>query len=107
MEPALAEAQENGVIVVRLTGLMTEVEEDITYPIAVAPEGKPGVGTGHEALLNALSGMHDAMLVKNGRLLWHGHVGVIDDDLQETMKQIMKGAVLPEQDLATTDVVFH
>lgn len=107
LEPALEEAQELGVVVVRYTGTSVEIDDDISYAVAKREKGK--CVDGDAVLAGCLNGMHDALIIKNGRVLWSGHCGIIDDDLLDTLKLLVAGVDVEQyvDQLVDSDVVFE
>eukprot|EP00462_Mataza_sp_D1_P011877 CAMPEP_0175157420 /NCGR_PEP_ID=MMETSP0087-20121206/22196_1 /TAXON_ID=136419 /ORGANISM="Unknown Unknown, Strain D1" /LENGTH=346 /DNA_ID=CAMNT_0016445035 /DNA_START=1 /DNA_END=1041 /DNA_ORIENTATION=- len=86
LEPALEQAIALGAKVVRLTGEKTEVDEDMSYAVAVAGL-RQDILKGDEGVSSALSTMQDALLVYGGKIIWNAHIGIVNEHLLATIKQ--------------------
>lgn len=82
----LERAAQAGVQVIRLTGTDYDLvsEGDVNYHVAVH-EG------GLFARAAAMETMHGAVLIRNRRIVWIGHVGIMNDVLLESIKSQIHG----------------
>jgi protein disulfide-isomerase-like protein len=89
LEPLLDMLQAvEGVTVVRLTGEPTEVDDDIDYPVGVAPL-ENGIVTGSDAVSTLLSTIQDCAVIYKHEVAWNAHVGIIDENLVKSVRHII------------------